>query len=135
MRVCVYVTVCARACARPCMCLCLCVGVLCLCVCVFVRDCVCDARQCRQHLDKNQCDSQLAESLHSFWDVHPFFGTCRHHIWLINEKLNTFWDFIEPKKPGAPTAEEVDAYVEVLKEAEANVPKESLSPKAKKVFI
>ena len=48
--------------------------------------------------------------------------------------MNKVWDLMDPEKPGNPTAEEVEAFVEVLKEAEqSEITIENLSPKAAKV--
>tara|TARA_R100001082_G_scaffold111274_1_gene94639 strand:+ start:465 stop:9203 length:8739 start_codon:yes stop_codon:yes gene_type:complete len=61
-------------------------------------------------------------------------GHLNARIWLINRKMNKVWDLMDPEKPGNPTAEEVEAFVEVLKEAEqSEITIENLSPKAAKV--
>ena len=61
-------------------------------------------------------------------------GHLNARIWLINRKMNKVWDLMDPEKPGNPNAEEVEAFVEVLKEAEqSEITIENLSPKAAKV--
>ena len=60
-------------------------------------------------------------------------GHLNARIWYANRKLNKVWDMMEPEKPGNPTTAEIEAFREVLFEAEAEVPTAQLSEKDQEV--
>ena len=60
-------------------------------------------------------------------------GHLNARIWFANRKLNRVWDIMEPARPGEPTKAEIEAFREILFEAEAEVPTASLSEKAQQV--
>jgi hypothetical protein len=60
-------------------------------------------------------------------------GHLNARIWYANRRLNKVWDLMEPEKPGNPTAKEIEAFREILFEAEAEIPTSQLSQKAQEV--